>query len=84
MNSKRFWKILLASAAVLLIPLVAMQLTSEVVWSVADFVSAWVLLVSFGVCLSIAFDHTASQSQRLFCFLLDLCLAMLWVFMATN
>lgn len=48
MNNQRFTKILLCVALLLLIPLVAMQLTDEVNWSVGDFVIAGILLLSTG------------------------------------
>lgn len=39
---------------ILSLPLVAMQFTDEVVWSLADFVVAGVLLVTIGVALELA------------------------------
>ena len=37
------------AAFILLLPLLAMQFTDEVVWSLLDFVAAWVLLFSAGL-----------------------------------
>ncbi len=48
MKKKTIIYIMLAAALVLLIPLIAMQFTDEVVWDMADFVIAWVLLVIVG------------------------------------
>lgn len=42
-------KIILVASSILLIPLVAMQFTSEVVWDSADFVIAWIFMVSAGL-----------------------------------
>jgi uncharacterized membrane protein YwaF len=39
----------LTAALILLIPLVAMQITDEVVWNLADFVVAWTLLFGAGL-----------------------------------
>lgn len=39
----------LAAAFVLLLPLLAMQITGEVVWDLADFAVAWTLLVGAGL-----------------------------------
>ena len=41
-------------ALVLLLPLVAMQFSDEVVWSLADFVLAGILLATIGVTLELA------------------------------
>lgn len=42
-------RILLAAAFILMVPLLAMQVTDEVVWTVADFAVAGVLLVGTGL-----------------------------------
>ena len=39
----------LAAAFILLLPLLAMQITDEVVWDLADFAVAWTLLVGAGL-----------------------------------
>jgi len=49
MNNKRLIIIILASVILLLIPLVAMQFTVEVNWSLGDFVIAGVLLLGAGL-----------------------------------
>lgn len=53
-----------AAALVLLIPLVAMLFTSEVNWSVADFVFAAVLLLSVGIPLELAVRKTGDAAYR--------------------
>ena len=47
-SKKSFYLIVSATAAVLLIPLVAMQLTNEVSWNIGDFVVAGTLLLGSG------------------------------------
>ena len=47
-------RIALGVALVLSLPLVAMQFTNEVVWSLADFVLAGTLLTTIGVALELA------------------------------
>jgi hypothetical protein len=49
MQHKESIRLALATALLLLIPLVAMQFTDEVVWSLADFVVAGVLLFGTGL-----------------------------------
>lgn len=52
--------IMLGAAGILLIPLIAMQFTSEVNWTMFDFVFAWVLLTGAG--LSFTFVSNRSKS----------------------
>lgn len=47
-------RVALATAFILLLPLVAMQITDEVAWGVADFVLAGVLLAGTGLLLELA------------------------------
>lgn len=53
-----------AAALVLLVPLVATQLTDEVAWSGADFVLAGTLLLSVGVLLELAALKTGDPAYR--------------------
>lgn len=83
MNTKKFSRIVLAATAILLIPLVAMQLTDQVVWTGTDFIFAWVLLVGFGIGLTTAFNQATSAAARFFGGGIALGLAVLWVVLAT-
>ena len=49
MQNKNILRIVLATAFILLLPLLAMQITDEVVWGLADFAVAAVLLVGTGL-----------------------------------
>ncbi len=49
MQNKSIIRIALATAFILLLPLLAMQLTDEVVWNLADFAAAGVLLFGAGL-----------------------------------
>ncbi len=49
MKNKNIIRIVLASAFILLLPLLAMQITDEVVWDLADFAVAGALLVGTGL-----------------------------------
>jgi hypothetical protein len=48
--------ITLTTAFILLIPLVAMQFTNQVAWTVSDFVAAGVLLFGASCTLTLLFD----------------------------
>jgi hypothetical protein len=52
---------LLATALILMVPLLAMQVTDEVVWTLADFVVAGVLLAGTGL----AFELAAKRARSL-------------------
>jgi hypothetical protein len=52
-------------ALILALPLVAMQITDEVVWSLADFVAAGVLLATIGVALELAVRRAGNLAAAL-------------------
>jgi hypothetical protein len=54
MSKSAYRRIALATAFILLLPLVAMQITDEVDWGVADFVFAGALLAGTGLLLELA------------------------------
>jgi hypothetical protein len=53
-----------AAALLLLLPLVAMQFTDEVNWTVGDFVFATLLILSVGLPLELAVSRTDSLAYR--------------------
>jgi hypothetical protein len=57
-------RVALVTALILLVPLVAMQLTDEVAWSVADFVAAAVLLSVTGLLLELAVRKPRNIAYR--------------------
>lgn len=57
--------ILLITATILLIPLIAMQFTNEVQWQFADFVVAALLLIGLGLLLSYVFRKFANSNFRI-------------------
>jgi len=57
-------RVVLATACILLLPLVAMRFTGEVVWSLGDFVVAGTLLVGTGLTLDLAVRKARSSSYR--------------------
>jgi peptidoglycan/LPS O-acetylase OafA/YrhL len=54
-------RVALGVAFVLLLPLVAMQFTDEVVWTLADFVLVGVLLTVIGVALDLAVKRAGNR-----------------------
>jgi hypothetical protein len=57
-------RVVLATAFILLLPLVAMQFTDEADWSLADFVMAGILLIGTGVLLELAARKPRSLTYR--------------------
>jgi hypothetical protein len=58
-------RIALGVALVLSLPLVAMLITDDVVWSLADFVAAGVLLTTIGVALELAVRRAGDLAAAL-------------------
>lgn len=54
----------LAAAAILLVPLVAMQFSDKVVWTLFDFLIAWVLLFGAGLTFKLVTDKKRSLVYR--------------------
>lgn len=57
-------RIVLAAAFILLVPLLAMQVTNEVAWDLADFAVAGALLVGTGLAYEMAARKAASIAYR--------------------
>ena len=64
MRTKHVTGIVLATALILLVPLVAMQFNHDVVWSLADFVSAGALLLGTGLLFELAASRTGNLAYR--------------------
>jgi cation transport ATPase len=64
MDSKQFLRVLLTTAAILLVPFVAMQFTGEVNWTASDFVIAAVLLSGTGLLLQFASNKIRTRKSR--------------------
>ena len=62
---KRLLVMALVTAAILMIPLVAMQFTTEVNWTGIDFAAAGILLALTGLVLSFALRKLRSAQSRL-------------------
>ncbi len=63
--ARRVLRVLLATLCLLLVPLVAMQFTSEVAWTALDFAVAGVLILSTGLIYEFAICRIADRRTRL-------------------
>lgn len=61
---KRFGIILAVIAIVLLLPLVAMQFTDQVQWTLSDFAVAGLLLLGTGILIELVLRKTKTSSWR--------------------
>ncbi len=55
--------VMLTATLILLLPLMAMQVTDEVVWDLTDFAVAWALLVGAGFMYKVATSKTGFLSM---------------------
>jgi hypothetical protein len=63
-SSKNLIRIVLVTAALLMVPLVAMQFTNEVTWTILDFAAAGFLLIGTGLMLELARKRLGNLTQR--------------------
>ncbi len=84
-QNKRLSGILFAIALLLLIPLIAMQLTDEVNWSVFDFIIAGVLLLGTGLVCELVLREVRNTYLRiLLCTMLIVVLFLIWAELAVG
>ncbi len=84
-QNKRLFVILLAVVFLLSLPLGAMQFTTEVNWSVSDFMVAAFLLGTTGLaCEMILRTVKQTQHRLVLCAVALLCLLIVWVELAVG
>jgi hypothetical protein len=78
-------RVALATASILLVPLMAMQFTDEVVWTVLDFVVAGALLAGTGL-MYVVLTRNARQVRRkaVIGVLLTVALLLVWMELAVG
>ena len=65
MKNKRFIGILLTVTMLLCIPLIAMQFTNEVNWTLSDFIIAGVLLLATGIVIEVVARNVRNRKTRI-------------------
>ena len=84
-QNKRLISIVLTAALLLLIPLIAMQFTDEVNWSLFDFVVAGVLLFGTGLACELVLRKVKKIQHRvILCATLLAVLFIIWVQLAVG
>lgn len=85
MNSKVFFWIMGVVLALLSIPLIAMQFTDEVNWSLDDFVLMFILLSSAGFVIAFVLKRVRTNPMRIFIIVaVVLALLLLWMELAVG
>lgn len=85
MQNKRLIIILLASATLLIIPLIAMQFTDEVNWILSDFVVAGALLLGTGlICEFVIRKVNKIKYRIIICVALLAILFLIWAELAVG
>jgi len=85
MKSKRLQAMLIFSALILSVPLVAMQFTDEVAWSVFDFLIGAVLLTSLSLGLETVFRNVGDFNSRIiFCVIILVVFFLVWAELAVG
>jgi len=85
MINKRLLLIIFCALIVLLIPLVAMQLTNEVNWTVFDFITAGILLVGTGLLIELTLRLIKKPKYRLvMCAAILIFLILIWAELAVG
>jgi peptidoglycan/LPS O-acetylase OafA/YrhL len=83
--NKRFKGILLIVAVLLLMPLIAMQFTDQVKWTLSDFVAAAVLLLATGLMCELVMRNVKKISHRIaICAVLLIILLLIWLELAVG
>ena len=85
MQNKRLIGIILTVAILLLIPLIAMQFTDEVNWTLADFVVMGVLLLGTGLTCELVLRKVKKIGQRIaLCAVILVALLLIWMELAVG
>lgn len=85
MKSKSIIRSVLIAELLLLVPLVAMQFTTEVNWGVSDFIVVGVLLAGIGVAYQlIATGLRGNSRQAAFGILLAAVILLIWIELAVG
>lgn len=85
LQNKQLVAILCTVAVLLTMPLVAMQLTDEVNWTLSDFVAAGVLLFGTGLLIELVLRRVRSGKQRLvLCAVILAALLLIWAELAVG
>jgi peptidoglycan/LPS O-acetylase OafA/YrhL len=85
MKNKRLKGILLTVALLLLVPLLAMQFTNEVNWTLFDFLIAGILLLGIGLLCELVIRKVRKPEHRIaICAVLLVAFLLIWIELAVG
>jgi ABC-type Mn2+/Zn2+ transport system permease subunit len=85
MKNKRLIGILLTVVLLLLVPLIAMQFTNEVNWTLFDFLIAGILLLGTGLLCELVIRKVRKPEHRIaFCAVLLVAFLLIWIELAVG
>jgi uncharacterized membrane protein YgdD (TMEM256/DUF423 family) len=85
MQNKRYIIIVLTSAVLLLIPLISMQFTSEINWTLSDFIVAGILLFSTSLMCEFSIRKLTKPKHRIVaCIIILIILLLIWAELAVG
>lgn len=84
-NNKRLIGIVVAVGVILLIPLIAMQFTTDVNWTPFDFIIAGILLLGAGLLCEMVIRKVTKINHRIaICLVILIALLLLWAELAVG
>lgn len=84
-SNLRLWAIIISVPILLLIPFIAMQFSSEVVWSLSDFIIAGILLLATGLMFELVLrKFKTTKSRLMLCGIIFLGLVLVWAELAVG
>ncbi len=84
-QNRRLFGIVLTIVCILLIPLVAMQFTDEVNWTLSDFVAMGILLLGTGLMCELVLRNVKNTEYRIvICGILLAVLVLVWLELAVG
>lgn len=85
MNNKRLIIILSTAATLLLFPLIAMQFSTEVNWSIFDFIIMGIMLFGTGLLCELIMQKVKNNKSRIIiCSIILLMLILIWAELAVG
>ena len=85
MQNKRLLIIIVFATVLLSIPLIAMQFTEEVQWTLTDFISAYALLYGTGLFYELIITKIKKRKYRIFLTLaITIALLLIWLELAVG
>jgi hypothetical protein len=84
MKSKNIGRLLIGTAAILMIPLVAMQFSDEVNWGLMDFVIIGILLIGAGLVYELIAKKVSAKHRLIVAAIVAVLVILIWAELAVG